>query len=120
MMRTRPFVMHASARSGLALLGGLVLAGLAGGCGADGERCEGEYQRPYALARITRDELEPIRHPVEASSGYVSRAADRLSARPSNYDAIAEQSTESFEQLGHWWDAVLGRPERRGYCTDER
>lgn len=79
----------------------------------------GYEQRPQALARITRDELEPLRHPVESSTAYVERAAERLSARPSDYSAIGEQSEESLDQLGHWWDAVVGRPERTNVGTGQ-
>ncbi len=94
-----------------------LLAPLVAGCATRFN--DGEFHRPHALARITRDEIEPLRHPVESSTAYAERAVERLSARPSYYSAFAEQSDDGFEQLGHWWDAVLGRPARRGYGCDE-
>lgn len=92
---------------------GIVLLSLAGGCATDFG--DAGYQSPNAVARVTRDEVEPLRHPVESSTAYVERAAERLSTRPNHYEAVAEQTQDGFDQMGHWWDAVLGRPERKGF-----
>lgn len=102
------------AHAAMAVFACLTIATLLGGCAS--EFHDGEYHRPNGVARVTRDEMEPLRHPVESSTRYVERAVERLDAPTSNYSALAEQSEEGFEQLGHWWDAVLGRPARRGFA----
>lgn len=96
----------------------VLLAPIVAGCATRSDK--GAFHRPQAIARVTRDEVEPLRHPVESSTAYVERAVERLSARPNDYSVFAEQTEEGGEQLGHWWDALLGRPERKWYGESDR
>lgn len=88
-----------------------VLAFLGGGCASSVH--DGTSRRAQGFVRVTRTEIDAIRDP-QSPVVYAKRATDRLSARPSDYGALAEQGQEGAEQAGHWLDAVLGRPERRG------
>lgn len=95
----------------LGVLLALGLAACLGGCATDFG--DAGYRKPHAVARITRDQTEPLRHPGTYVPAYLEDAAETLSTRPNHYEAVTEQSQDGLNQVGHWWDALVGNPERR-------